>query len=493
VKEADEAFLAECPEYQSTAVLDRLRATEYRRLDAQQHVYLDYTGGGLYAESQVLQHAAMLNAQIFGNPHSASPSSLRMTTLVEQSRRAVLDWFSASPDEYTAVFTANATGALKHVGESYPFAPGGRLLLTFDNHNSVNGIREFARAKGVEVEYAPLTMPELRIDRDRLDEMLSDSVGAGLQTQPRRLFAFPAQSNFTGVKHPLDLIERAHGRGWDVLLDAAALVPTSRLDLSQVTPDFVCVSFYKMFGYPTGVGCLLVRNRMLPVLHRPWFAGGTVNFATVQGRAHILSPREAGFEDGTLNYLGIPAVESGLRHLQSIGIDTINTRVRCLTGWLLRRLAALRHGNGRPAARIYGPVTTSGRGPTVAMNFYDPEGHLLDYRRVEELAGLQGISLRTGCFCNPGPGETAEGLTEGDIRAALEADADMNLRRFLQFMTHHGGKTAGAVRVSFGLASNFADAYRFMQFAESLRDQTPMTIGDVALDVESRGAIRDGS
>ena len=38
------------------------------------------------------------------------------------------------------------------------------------------------------------------------------------------------------------------------------------------------------------------------------------------------------------------------------------------------------------------------------MNFYDPAGHLLDYRRVEELAGEQRISLRTGCFCNPGAG-----------------------------------------------------------------------------------------
>ena len=39
------------------------------------------------------------------------------TTLVERTRRTVLDWFHASPDEYTAIFTANATGALKHVGE----------------------------------------------------------------------------------------------------------------------------------------------------------------------------------------------------------------------------------------------------------------------------------------------------------------------------------------------------------------------------------------
>jgi molybdenum cofactor sulfurtransferase len=489
VIEAYEAFLAECPAYASTAVLDQLRATEYRRLDEQQHVYLDYTGGSLHAESQVLQHAAMLNGQVLGNPHSASPSSLGMTTLVEESRRAVLDWFNASPDDYTAVFTANATGALKLVGESYPFAPEGRLLLTADNHNSVNGIREFARAKGVETEYVPLTMPELRLD---LDE-----VRAGLQGrpwgEPRRLFAFPAQSNFTGVRHPLELIELAHSRGWDVLLDAAAFVPTNRLDLSQVTPDFVSVSFYKMFGYPTGVGCLIVRNSVLSTLRRPWFAGGTVDFATVQARANILSRGEAGFEDGTLNYLGIPAVTLGLRHLQSIGIETINTRVRCLTQWLLQRLNDLRHSNGRPMARIYGPVTTSDRGGTVAMNFYDPEGHLLDYRRVEALAGLQRISLRTGCFCNPGPGEIAEGLTEADILAALEADSEMNLSRFLQFMTHRGGKTAGAIRVSLGIASNFSDVDRFMQFAETLRDQTRVTIGEVTLDTESSHPIRDGS
>src|SRR4029077_7371822 len=125
-------------------------------------------------------------------------------------------------------------------------------------------------------------------------------------------------------------------------------VPTNRLDLSIVKPDFVAISFYKMFGYPTGVGCLLVRRSVLSKLHRPWFAGGTVNFATVQGRAHILAPREAGFEDGTLNYLSIPAVAIGLRHLERIGIDTIQTRVASLTAWLLDELLALEHGNGRP-------------------------------------------------------------------------------------------------------------------------------------------------
>jgi molybdenum cofactor sulfurtransferase len=480
-------FLARYPHYGSTRHLDALRADEYGRLDEHGHIYLDYTGAGLHAVSQVRQHAQLLNDEALGNPHSASPASSRTTALVEGARRAVLEWFGASGD-YTAIFTANATGALKHVGESYPFSPGGRLLLTADNHNSVNGIREFAHKAGATVVYAPLTVPELRLDLNELDRLLMDA-----RPGMANLFAFPAQSNFSGVKHPLDLIARAHDRGWDVVLDAAAFVATNRLNLSEARADFVSISFYKMFGYPTGVGCLLVRNAMLEKLHRPWFAGGTVNFATVGGRRHILSPGEAGFEDGTLNFFSIAAVEIGLRHLARVGIEAINTRVDCLTSWLLERLIEMRHTNGRPMVRIYGPLTTAMRGGIVTMNFYDPDGHLLDYRRVEELAGQQGISLRTGCFCNPGPGEAAEGISDDDIAAGLARNPDLTLPLFLQIIAHEGGKSAGAIRVSFGLASNFADAHRFVEFADSLRDQTRLTIGEASFDIESCRVIRDGS
>jgi selenocysteine lyase/cysteine desulfurase len=409
-----------------------------------------------------------------------------MTALVERTRRAVLAWFNGE-DDYTAVFTTNATGALKLVGESYPFAEGGRALLTFDNHNSVNGIREFARARGARVDYVPLGVPELRIDRGRLARELADC-DAG---RPN-LFAFPAQSNFSGVQHPLEIVGEAQRAGWDVLLDAAAFVPTNRLDLRTVKPDFVALSFYKMFGYPTGVGCLLVRHRVLARLHRPWFAGGTVNFATVQGRAHRLSPGEAGFEDGTLNYLSIPGVDIGLRRLAAVGVDTVHSRVRCLTAWLLGQLLALRHTNGRPMVRLYGPVTTESRGGTVTLNLYDPDGHLVDYRRIEELASAQHISLRTGCFCNPGAGETAEGLTESDMLAGA-ADDDMTLPRFMQIIQHRGGKSAGAIRASLGLVSNFADVFRFAAFVQTFRDQTRLTLGAVTFDIESCRVIRDGS
>ena len=482
------AFLSAWPDYERTAPLDAFRASDFGRLDAQGHVYLDYTGASLYATSHLEQHTSLLQPLVLGNPHSGSPTSASTTALVEETRRDILRYFNASEHEYTAVFTQNATAALKLVGEAYPFTPESRLLLTFDNHNSVNGVREFAFKRQAAVEYAPLTVPELRLDLARLDELLDRS-----RPDVRNLFAYPAQSNFSGVRHPLDLVDRARARGWDVLVDAAAFVPTNRLDLGKIRPDFVTVSFYKMFGYPTGVGCLIARKEALAALERPWFAGGTVNFASVQGAAHVLAPDEAGFEDGTLNYLSIPAVSLGLRQLQTLGVDVVHTRVRCLTAWLLERLLELRHANGRPVVRVYGPTTTADRGGAIALNFYDPDSRLLDYRRVEELASTERISLRTGCFCNPGAGEAAEGLTEADMRAGVAAGADITLPRFLQVIQHRGGKSAGAIRVSFGLASNFSDAYRFFRFASSLKDHTRLTLGDITFDIESCRVIRDGS
>ena len=488
VEDALADFLARYPAYSKTCRLDELRSTEYRRLDEQRHVYLDYTGGSLYSESQVRQHTEILQAGVFGNPHSSNPTSVAMTDHVERARRYLLTYFNTNPNDYIVVFTQNATAALKLIGESFPFMPGGRFLLTFDNHNSVNGIREFARARGATIDYAPLAAPDLRADEAQL-EALFDQADPG----QHNLFAFPAQSNFSGVKHPLELVTCAQSKGWNVLLDAAAFVPTNRLDLSAVRPDFVCLSFYKMFGYPTGVGALLIRRSAFTRLRRPWFAGGTVSFASVRGQAHVLAADEAAFEDGTLNYLGIPAVEIGLRHLESVGIENIGERVRCLTGWLLDELLALRHSNGKAMVRIYGPVTTHARGGTVTLNFYDPGGHLLDYRRVEELANTENISLRTGCFCNPGTGEIAEGLTEDDMRAGFEQGLGITLQGFLRLMQQRGHKSAGSIRVSFGIASNFPDAWRFWRFAASFRDQTNLAIGDATFDIASCRFMRDGN
>ena len=141
-------FHAAYPDYATTARLDELRATEYSYLDAGGHTYLDYTGAGLAADAQLRAHAGRLRGRCFGNPHSDNPTSSASTELVEQARAAVLEDFGAAPGEYAVIFTPNATGACRLVGEAYQFGPLSRFVLTADNHNSVNGLREFARARG---------------------------------------------------------------------------------------------------------------------------------------------------------------------------------------------------------------------------------------------------------------------------------------------------------------------------------------------------------
>lgn len=467
------AFLKAYPAYNETLMLDELRRREYARLDRTQQIYLDYTGGGLYADCQLDQHMELLKQNVFGNPHSHNPTSQAMTCLVEEARQFVLEYFNAPPGEYVAIFTQNASGALKLVGEAYPFEPGDHYLLTFDNHNSVNGIREFARHKGAAFTYIPVIAPELRLDPATIDQYLDLA-----QPGKHNLFAFPAQSNFSGVQHPLELIARARAKGWDVLVDAAAFAPSNRLDLARWMPDFVPLSFYKMFGYPSGMGCLLARRAALDKLNRPWYAGGTITISSVQGDGHYLVPGEAGFEDGTVNYLNIPAVEIGLRHLQAVGIDAIHTRVTCLAGWLIDNLAALRHATGQPLVSLHGPANTQQRGGTVTVSFYDQNGIALDDRRVEELANHANISLRTGCFCNPGAGEVAHGLTP-DVMKQFFLGSALSFQELRQLMHSRFGKEVSAVRLSVGLASNFADVDAMLRFAANFLNHTAEEIGAV--------------
>ena len=142
------------------------------------------------------------------------------------------------------VFTQNATAALKHVGECYPFAPDGALLLTSDNHNSVNGIPEFAAAKGASIADGTIVGAG---PAHRLREALSSLSGAQVGDR-----AQPVCLSRTVEFHRCEASRHARRCGWDVLLDAASFVPTNRLDLSVVLVlIFVSVSFYKMFGYPT--------------------------------------------------------------------------------------------------------------------------------------------------------------------------------------------------------------------------------------------------
>ena len=437
-----------------------LRAREFARLDADAHAYLDFTGSALYPASLVEAHSAMLRGAVLGNPHSESRASLASSALIAEARARVLRFFDADPADYAVVFTANTSGAIRLVAESFPFAPSGRLVLSADNHNSVNGVREYARRRGAAVHYLPLD-GELRLDAP--GERLAARAGRG-----PNLFAFPAQSNFSGVRHPLALVAAARALGYTVLLDAAAYAPTSRLGLCDVPADFVALSFYKMFGYPTGVGALVARHEALARLRRPWFAGGTVDYVSVQHGNHQLRAGEEAFEDGTADFLSLGAVSAGLDFLDAVGMERVRRHTRELTARLLGELRVLRRADGRPLVHVYGPADDACRGATVAFNVLGVRGEAIPYARVEERARAERVSVRGGCFCNPGASEAAFGFAAAETArchaAAGARPGGWTLAAFAECMR---GRAVGAVRASLGIPSNEGDVRRLLDVVAS--------------------------
>ncbi|HKY96890.1 MAG TPA: aminotransferase class V-fold PLP-dependent enzyme [Gemmatimonadaceae bacterium] len=438
---------------------EELRGREYARLDADDHAYLDFTGSGLYAERQVTKHADRLRSSLFGNPHSENGPSLFTTAVIHRAKSRLLDFVDAPHDEYVVVFTANTSAAIKLVAESFPFTRDSALVLSADNHNSVNGIREFARAAHSATSYVELNHELHLVD------------ARGTLAQKRRsdhdLFAFPAQSNFSGVKHSLALIKQAQKLGYRVLLDAAAFLPTNRWSLREYPADFVALSMYKVSGYPTGVGALIARKESLAMLTRPWFAGGTVQYASVQNDRHMLLVRNGeGFEDGTPAFLDIAAVADGLDLIDEIGIDRINRHVTTHAMTFLEGLTRLCSRSGARLVRVYGPRPGATRGATIAFNVIGADGNTVPFGRVVERARNEGVSLRGGCFCNPGASERAFGFLAQRTASCLDAlGSGFSIDKFSECLGPD--IPVGAVRASMGIATNRRDVDRALAVVAS--------------------------
>ena len=71
---AENTFRESYPNFNRATILEELRATEYTRLDKMKHIYLDYTGGGLYADCQLRDHMEMLRNNVLAIlTHSIRP------------------------------------------------------------------------------------------------------------------------------------------------------------------------------------------------------------------------------------------------------------------------------------------------------------------------------------------------------------------------------------------------------------------------------------
>ncbi|XP_020969790.1 molybdenum cofactor sulfurase isoform X2 [Arachis ipaensis] len=478
---AKQEFLKEFGEHygypNTPKTIDQIRATEFNRL--QDLVYLDHAGATLYSELQMESIFGDLTSKVYGNPHSQSDSSSATLEIVKDARQQVLDYCNASPKDYKCIFTFGATAALKLVGEAFPWSCDSTFMYTMENHNSVLGIREYALGQGaasiavdIEENEAPGVSGENIAMKISPHQVQRRKVAGLLEGKPDghvyNLFAFPSECNFSGLRFDLDLVKiiKEHSSRdlgissvckngqWMVLIDAAKGCATMPPDLSKYPADFVSISFYKLFGYPTGLGALIVRNGTV--------AASIADIDFIKRREGI----EELFEDGTVSFLSIASVRHGFKILRSLTASAISRHTKSLALYTRKMLLALRHHNGSNVCILYGHQSSMElcyeMGPIVSFNLKRPDGSWYGYREVEKLASLSGIQLRTGCFCNPGACAKYLGLSHLDLLSNTEAghvcwdDHDVI-----------NGKPTGAVRVSFGYMSTYEEAKKFIDFVAS--------------------------
>ncbi|KAH6845368.1 pyridoxal phosphate-dependent transferase [Chaetomium sp. MPI-CAGE-AT-0009] len=498
-----------------TKPVELIRQEEYPHMN--QGTYLDHSGATIPALSTLHRTTALLTTNLYGNPHSANAPAARSGAALDAVRRAALAFFGADPAHFDLVFVANATAGIKLVGDAFRDlgglvvggagggagggkgggGGGGGFWYGYhaEAHTSLVGVRELTGGGG----HYCFGGGDAEVER-WLDAESDFGTGSGAEmgrASSLGLVAWPGQSNLTGRRLPVarwarrvrGLARRGRGDTYS-LLDAAALAMTSGLGEvfadPEAAPDFVCVSFYKIFGFPD-LGGLVVRKESGHILAlRKYFGGGTVSIvSTVGGAWHLPKGLEAGaaatageehggalhegLEDGTLPFHSILALGEAINvHAELYGsMENISTHTTALMRRMYVGMRGLRYGNGQPLCKIYGGELVGEafgdarlQGATVAFNLFRPDGGYESYATVERLANDRGVYVRSGGICCPGGLFTALQYEPWQLHRARSAG-------------HHCGPDGiglinelptGVVRASLGAMSTLHDVDRFLSF-----------------------------
>jgi len=404
----------------------------------------------------------------------------------------MLEFFKADLQHFDLIFVANATAAIKLVADGMRGNPHDKDVGFWYGyhaaaHSSLVGVREIATAR------SRCFNSDEEVEKWLLGEHKQPTPDASSLSKPKlRLFAFPAQSNMNGRRLPLywpgrlGASPRTEHQDVYTLLDAAAYVTTAQLDLNDhlAAPDFVALSFHKIFGFPD-LGALVVRKDAGYVLRqRGYFGGGTIDMVINGAKeeswhALKLSSLHEALEDGTPAFHSILALEPALEVHRKLYRDmTSISRYTCrLAKDLYESMSRMSHGNGTALCRIYKDPTSyygdaRSQGPTIAFNIQSRTQEWVGKSSVEQLAIVNGIQLRTGGICNPGGIAWALDLTAQEMRE--------NYAEGLQCgngVDELNGKPTGIVRVSLGAMSNTDDVVSLLSFLRLFIEENAGHVG----------------
>lgn len=316
------------------------------------------------------------------------------TESYEVARSKIAEFIGAQSNE--VVFVRNATEAINLVANGFASAtarfrngkaidaesrfvlePGDEILLTeMEHHANLIPWQEVASKTGAVLRFIPLT-DDGRLDLSNLESLVS---------QKTKAVSLTHVSNILGTINPVNLvISAARSVNAITLIDACQSVPHMKIDVDELSADFIAFSGHKMLG-PLGIGVLWGSSAALEAL--PVFNTGGSMIETVYLDSATYAPAPQKFEAGTPAAAAAVGLAAAVDYLQQLGMSNVESHEHHLTEIALNELKAI------TGVRIIGPENMTDRAGVISFVVDGIHPH-----DVGQFLDSKGVAVRVGHHC----------------------------------------------------------------------------------------------
>ena len=332
-----------------------------------QHVgestYLNNKERSLYTAQQINSFSWSMKNNLFGNPHSESKSSLLSNDLIDVLRKSIIDFFNTSISNYTVVFTHSSKQNMKLVLEAFPFNNESKLYFKKDSSVDIYGLQTFAQQKEAKISIVN-DLKDVKASNEKsliVTELVNEATGEIMK------------------KEEINELLQKRDNNTFVIADASLYLNKESISLKEMNFDAIGFSFDKVVGYPS-LGVLLLNERMIHLLNKPYFGGGTLVYALTHHPFEKLrlKPSER-FEDGSLPFLTLSAANLSINIMSKFGSQRTNY-ISSLGETMFEKLSELKHANGNKAVKLY--TNSSKENFIFAFNAFFGNGTQVDTKEL---------------------------------------------------------------------------------------------------------------
>ena len=347
-----------------------------REVNGKQLVYFDNAATSqtpVQVIDTIVDYYKKYNANIHRGLHSLSQEA---TDAYEAARQKIQKHFNAA-QLHEIIFTSGTTHSINVVSNGYAqlLNQGDELIVSaLEHHSNIVPWQMLCKKTGAILKVIPMNEEGVLL-MDEYDKLLSDKT---------RLVFVNHVSNALGTVNPIEnIIDKAHARGAEVLIDGAQASPHIQADVQALNVDYYVTSAHKLCG-PTGIGMLYGKESALNRL--PPYQGGGEMIAEVTFEKTTYADLPHKFEAGTPNIAGGIAFGAALDYINNIGMDQIAAYEEELLNYATKALQKIPH------LKVYGTAPQK----TAVISFNIEGIHPYD---IGSILDKLGIAVRTGHHC----------------------------------------------------------------------------------------------